>query len=101
MEALIALFDFRLERNRVLRMMKMCHRKKGTSVRAPVTRYRNLVKELIALEGVEMPMEELQEKADREAKKVLFQFLEKNTAAELKEYLLFNSLKPLLGNFLN
>ena len=91
MEALIALFDFRLERNRVLRMMKMCHRKKGTSVRAPVTRYRNLVKELIALEGVEMPMEELQEKADREAKKVLFQFLEKNTAAELKEYLLKKS----------
>ena len=91
MEALIALFDFRSERNRVLRMMKMCHRKKGTSVRAPVTRYRNLVKELIALEGVEMPAEELQEKADREAKKILFQFLERNTAAELKEYLLKKS----------
>ena len=91
MEALIALFDFRLERNRVLRMMKMCHRKKGTSIRAPVTRYRNLVKELIGLEGIDMPADELQDKADREAKKVMFQFLEKNTAAELKDYLLKKS----------
>ena len=91
MEAIIGTYDFRTERNRVLRLMKMCHRKRGMCIRSPVIKYRNLVKELIMLEGVQLTDAEIQDKADREALKVMFKFLEPNTAAELKDYKLKKS----------
>ena len=91
MEAIIGTYDFRTERNRVLKLMKMCHRKRGMCIRSPVIKYRNLVKELIMLEGVQLTEAEIQDKADREALKVMFKFLEPNTAAELKDYKLKKS----------
>ena len=87
MEALIGFFDFKSERLRLLKMLKMCHRKVGQPIRTPVNKYRNLIKDLILLEGIAMTDDEIMEKADREAKKVMFKFLERNTALELKEYL--------------
>ena len=86
-DALIGFFDFQSERNRILKMMKMCHRKVGQSIAPPVNRYRNLVKDLIYLEGLALTDAEVLEKASREAKKVMFRFLERNTALELKDYI--------------
>ena len=43
------------------------------------------------LEGVQLSEAEIQDKADREALKVMFKFLEPNTAAELKDYKLKKS----------
>ena len=87
MDALVGFFDFKTERNRILKLMKLCHRKVGQSIAPPVNRYRNLVKDLIYLEGINLTDDEIMEKANREAKKVMFKFLEKNTAIELKEYI--------------
>ena len=86
-DALIGFFDFQTERNRILKMMKMCHRKVGQSIAPPVNRYRNLVKDLIYLEGLALSDDEVIEKANREGKKVMFRFLERNTAMELKDYI--------------
>ena len=91
MEALNGTYDFCTEQNRVLRLMKMCHRKRGTCIRSSVIKYRNLVKELIMLEGVQLSKADFQDKADQEALKVMFKFLKPNTTAELKNYKLKKS----------
>ena len=86
-EAMVGLFDFRTEKRRVLRLMKMCNRRVGVAARVPVVKYKNLVKELIMLEGIQMAEEVVTEKAEREAKKIIFKFVEKNTSHELKDYI--------------
>ena len=91
MEALNGTYDFCTEQNCVLRLMKMCHRKRGTCIRSSVIKYRNLVKELIMLEGVQLSKADFQDKADQEALKVMFKFLKPNTTAELKNYKLKKS----------
>ena len=87
LEAVVGLFDFRTERQRILRLMKMCNRRIGVSIRVPVTKYENLVKELLVLEGIQMSDELITDKAEREAKKIIFKFVEKSTAQELKDYI--------------
>ena len=87
LEAVIGLFDFRTEKQRVLRLMKMCNRRVGVAIRVPVTKYKNLVKELLVLEGIPMTDDVITDKAEREAKKIIFKFVEKPTAQELKDYI--------------
>ena len=91
MEAINGTYDFCTEQNHMLRLMKMCHRKRGTCIRSPVIKYRNLVKELIMLEGVQLSKADFQDKVDQEALKVMFKFLKPNTTAELKNYKLKKS----------
>ena len=86
-EAMVGLFDFRTEKRRVLRLMKMCNRRVGVAARVPVIKYKNLVKELIVLEGIPMTEDVISEKAEREAKKIICKFVEKNTAQEFKDYI--------------
>ena len=86
-EAMVGLFDFRTEKRRVLRLMKMCNRRVGVAARVPVVKYKNLVKELIVLEGIPMAEDVITEKAEREAKKIICKFVEKNTAQEFKDYI--------------
>ena len=86
-EAMVGLFDFQTEKRRVLWLMKMCNIRVRVSARVPMTKYKNLVKESIVLEGIQMAEDIITDKAKREAKKIICKFIEKTTAQELKDYI--------------